>query len=132
MGVSLLDLVEEVAVEQEGLHLERFKLLELADPEISPLLASDGPDVRLSQVALVEVVRLLDQILLLDEGSDRKFLDLLVLKLRVFKPLDRRGVGRGVQHDLFLLYSHHVAVDLHGGLQLLVLGRLLQLGRFGF
>jgi hypothetical protein len=70
MNVSLLDLVEEVAVEQERLHLECFELLELPDPKISPLLASDRPDVRISQMALVEVVRLLDQILLLDDGSD--------------------------------------------------------------
>ncbi len=69
-NVSLLDLVEEVAVEQERLHLECFKLLELPYPKISPLLASDRPDVRISQMALVEVVRLLDQILLLDDGSD--------------------------------------------------------------
>jgi hypothetical protein len=121
--------VREVAVEEEGLHLEGLELPHLPDAEVHPRPVAHRLQFGLAQVALVEVVGLLDQVLLLDEGGDGELLEFLVLVLLLLEAGHLAAVDRRVQLHALLLHRHHVLVDAHRRLQLLLPRRLAQLYR---
>lgn len=125
---SLVDLVGEVAVEEEGLDLEGLQLFELSNAEVGLRLLPNRPDL-LPEVTLIKVIGFLHQILLLNECSDAEFFEFFLLVLLVLKSRHLATIEGGVEQHLILLHRHHVLIHLHCRGHLLRCCRLVQLYR---
>lgn len=67
---SLRDFGGQVTVEEESLHLKGLQMFKVADSEVSVGPIINGLEIGLAEVAFIEVIRLLDEVFLFDEGTD--------------------------------------------------------------
>lgn len=98
----------EVAVIEIGLDLEGLKGFEVTDAEVNTVLIGHWIDVFSGVVGLIEVIRLFDQLALLDGRAYREFFEFFILEFLVLKTRHHLTCSCGVQYGFFLMHIDHL------------------------